>query len=238
MTKPIPIKAVIIDDERHCRDHISDLLNTYCPEVEVAASCATFTEAIHAVHTHAPDLLFMDVEMPEGSGFDLLEQLGSPGVNVIFTTAHQQYAILAIRANAVDYLLKPVLPAELKKAIKRMREIPRSNSAQAASFHKISLPTLKGLVFCDPDDIIRCEADGAYTKIHMVDGSMVISRNISVMEEVLQRFFFFRVHKSHLINLHHLEEYIRGNGGIAIMSDGAQVEVSKRRRDDFLDALI
>jgi two-component system LytT family response regulator len=240
------LTAVIVDDEKHCRDFLQHSLGEHCPHVEVLASCETFEQTMQAIRTHAPQLVFMDVEMPEGSGFELLEELDDIDFCVVFTTAHPHYAIRAIRVDAIDYLLKPVQPAELKAAIARVEEavdLRRSqpglfSGKKETVFQKIALPSTNGLIFCHPDEIVRCEADGAYTRIYIVSGNLLVSKNIKVLEDILAPFSFFRVHKSHLINLKHLREYIKGNGGIAVMSDNSQVEVSKRKREEFLDKLI
>jgi len=241
------INTIIVDDEKHCRDFLEKSVREHCPEIAVLEKCQTFSEAMLSVKLHSPDLVFIDVEMPEGNGFDLLEKLGEYTFAVVFTTAHRQYAIQALRINAVDYLLKPVIPEELKLAVTRVKaylenpvEAQEKNysTGQEKGLHRIAFPTANGLTFANPDHIIRCEADGAYTKIYFENSQLIVSKNIKILEDALLRFGFFRVHKSHLINLSHLTEYIKGNGGIAVMTDGSHVEVAKRKRESFLLAVV
>lgn len=232
--KPALHKALIIDDEEHCRNALQNLILRYCPQLQVTGNVGSVFEARQNMIEHRPDLIFLDVEMPEENGFDLLEQLGAGAIPVIFTTAYERYALPALKKQAIDYLLKPVESKELIAAINKLK-IPQLTSPREPG--KIALPTLKGLIFSSSQDIIHCQADGSYTRVFQTKGSLLVSRNIGQIEDLLAPHGFFRVHKSHLVNLRHVKEYIRGKGGLLVMSDGVHVEVSKRKREDFLLAV-
>ncbi len=229
--KPLLYKTIIIDDEEHCRTSLKRTIDQYCPQLKVVDSVSNATEARKSIYSNNPDLIFLDVEMPQEDGFELIEQLGSKTIPTIFTTAYESYALKALKKQAVDYLLKPVDEKELIAAVNKL-DVP-----QSVATTKVALPTSQGFIFCDPEEIIRCEADGSYTKIYKVDGTILVSRNIGYIEELLNNQDFFRSHKSHLVNLLHVKEYIRGRGGFAVMSDNAQIEISKRKREDFLLAI-
>lgn len=234
------LKAIIIDDEQHCIDYLTRSLREHCPEVGEVTAHSSLLDGMKALMTSPPDVLFLDVEMPGGTGFDLLATLENPDFKIIFTTAHNKYAIEAVRTMASDYLLKPIQPEELRACMDRFIKSYRSTSKGPSrdDFRKIPLPTQQGMIFGNPSEIIRCEADGSYTKVYMNSRHLLISKNIKTLELLLEPYGFFRVHKSHLINLRHLSEYIKGSGGTAVMSDGSMVDVSKRKREDFLGALI
>ena len=238
---PDLLTAIIIDDEKHCIDYLTRTVHEYCPQITIVQSFNSIFDGIKFVQNNEVDLVFLDVEMPKGTGFDMLSILEERHFEVVFTTAHNKYIINAIRESASDYLLKPVDPEELTAAVKRVSKKRKENKAPKinSSFAKVSLPTQNGIIFSDPDSIVRCEADGAYTKVYIANDKMLlISKNIRALELVLSNYSFFRVHKSHVINLKHLKQYIKGSGGIAVMSDGSQVSISKRKREDFLEALI
>jgi two-component system LytT family response regulator len=198
---------------------------------------------------YEPELVFLDVEMPHQNGFDLLKSLEQISFDVVFTTAYEHYAIKAIKFNALDYLLKPFSMKELEAAVqkyihKRNAAYPTdyalegflSNLRQPASLpKKIALPTLRGLIFTPVEQIIRCEAKDNYSKVYLVDGSAhLVSKTLKEFEYLLEDMQFFRVHYSHLINLQHICRYIQGNGGHVLMSDGSTIEVSRRRKSEFL----
>ncbi len=230
-----PYKTLIVDDEAHCRNALQRSIEQYCPQLHILDSVDSVSQARVSLSQYTPDLIFLDVEMPGEDGFDFVEQLAFP-IPIIFTTAYDVYALKALKEQALDYLLKPVEEKELIAAVNKLRQKPetvqRSGIAQ-----KVALPTAQGFVLCCPDEIVRCEADGAYTRVFRTNTPLMVSRNIGYVESLLAAYCFFRVHKSHLINLHHVIEYVRGNGGTALMSDHAQIDISKRKREDFLLAL-
>ncbi|NSL88223.1 LytR/AlgR family response regulator transcription factor [Chitinophaga solisilvae] len=245
------IKAIIVDDEQHCIDALQTMLLKKCPGVEVVGSAKGVREAKELLDELHPDLVFLDVEMPHQNGFELLKLFDKVSFDVIFTTAYEQYALKAIKFNALDYLLKPFSVKELQDALEKCREKKQQRLKDTAvspmdvflqnmktlqqSHKKIALPTINGLVFMPVQNIVRCESTGNYTRIFFTDKkNLMVSRPLKEFEELLTDVDFFRVHNSHLINLQQMQSYIQGEGGFALMSDGAQVEVSRRRKADFL----
>lgn len=244
------IKAIIVDDELHCIDALRAMLQKKCPEVTVLAGVNSVKEARQLIDELQPDLVFLDVEMPHQNGFELLKQYDKIAFDVIFTTAYEQYALKAIKFNALDYLLKPFSVQELQEALRKFHE--RRSQKQDATIaplevflqnmktlqqtnKKIALPTINGLVFMPVQNIVRCESTGNYTKIFFTDKKqLLVSKPLKEFEELLTDVDFFRVHNSHLINLQQMESYLQGEGGFALMSDGTQVEVSRRRKAEFL----
>lgn len=246
------IKALIVDDEQHCIEALQTMLQKKCPGVTVVAGARSVKEARTLVEELQPDLVFLDVEMPHQNGFELLKLFDKINFDVIFTTAYEQYALKAIKFNALDYLLKPFSIKELQDAVEKFREkrsgsLPReTNDSPLEVFlqnmktlqqnhKKIALPTINGLVFMPVQNIVRCESTGNYTKIFFTDKKhLMVSKPLKEFEELLTDINFFRIHNSHLINLQQMQSYIQGEGGFALMSDGTQVEVSRRRKAEFL----
>lgn len=246
---PINPRILIVDDETHCVETLRAMLQRKYPsftQVNGATSVATAREMIGR---YTPELVFLDVEMPHQNGFDLLKSLECVSFDVIFTTAYEHYAIKAIKFNALDYLLKPFSMKELDAAVqkyirKRDAVSPTdyaietflSNLKQPASLpKKITLPTLRGLIFTPVEQIIRCEAKDNYSKVYLTDGTAhLVSKTLKEFEYLLEDMNFFRVHYSHLINLQHICKYVQGNGGHVLMSDGSSIEVSRRRKPEFL----
>lgn len=244
------IKAIIVDDEQHCIDALRTMLEKKCPEVIVLAGVNSVSEAKLLIDELQPDLVFLDVEMPHQNGFELLKLYDKVVFDVIFTTAYEQYALKAIKFNALDYLLKPFSVQDLQEALRKYHE-RRLNKQEAGiaplevflqnmktmqqTNKKIALPTINGLVFMPVQNIVRCESTGNYTRIFFTDRKqLLVSKPLKEFEELLTDVDFFRIHNSHLINLQQMESYIQGEGGFALMSDGTQVEVSRRRKADFL----
>jgi two-component system LytT family response regulator len=247
------IRAVIVDDESKNRSTLQQLLERYCPEVEAVASEGSIDAAEKAIKAHSPDLIFLDVEMPFGSGFDLLERFPQPSFYVIFITAFNHYAMRAIKMSAADYLLKPVDIDELKEAVKKvsymrakeqqpeprllealLNNIRAGKSAQP----KLAVPGSDGILYIEITNIVRCTADGNYTLIYTTDGQKLhVAKTLKEYEDLLSTMNFFRVHNSCLVNLQHVTKYIRGEGGQVVMSDGAIVEVSRRRKSELLERL-
>lgn len=249
------IKAIIVDDEQHCIDALQTMLQKKCPEVTVLGGVNSVKEAKELIMEVQPDVVFLDVEMPHQNGFELLKMFDKITFDVIFTTAYEQYALKAIKFNALDYLLKPFSVKELQDAIQKCvsRRTAAGNSTQPEmntsplevflqnmktlhqTHKKIALPTINGLVFMPVQNIVRCESTGNYTRIFFTDKkNLMVSRPLKEFEELLTDVDFFRVHNSHLINLQQMQSYIQGEGGFALMSDGTQVEISRRRKADFL----
>ncbi len=238
------IRSIIVDDERRGRRALSLMLSRHCPNVRVVAEADSAVTAAEEIGRHAPDLVFLDVEMPGGGGFELLESFDTIDFDVIFVTAYDSYAIRAIRCSALDYLLKPTKAAELRVAVARSAERrgralgthPRVPVSRPMGSEKIALPTSNGFVFVAAQTIIRCEARSNYTMFYFDSGgTLLVSRTLGEFEELLPEECFCRVHNSHIINARHVERYIKGKTGIVVMSDGSQVDVSPRRKDAFME---
>jgi two-component system LytT family response regulator len=246
------LKALIVDDEQRSRLTLEKMLSNYCPNVEVVDQASHVDEALEKLQQYPEiQLVFLDIEMPGKSGFELLNTYENPHFQVIFTTAYDQFALKAIRLSALDYLLKPINIKELIAAVNKAEKYFQSE-AYAQSYHqliqhlrnpnkpnpKIGLPTNDGLIFLTVDQIIRCQAEGNYTKIVYNESREILaSRKLREFEAMLESYNFCRVHNSHLINLSHIMEYKRGDGGIAIMGDGSEIGISRRRKDEFLEKL-
>lgn len=242
------IRALIVDDEELARKNLAFILHDTCPEVEVVGEAANAKEAKKAIESQEIDLLLLDIEMPNGSGFDLLESLEEPiGFKIIFITAYHEYALRAFKFSAVDYLLKPINADELMQAVEKVNpgkdfESPEkihtlieNISRKGEVMNKIALPSMEGLQFVSLDDVIYCESQDNYTQFFLVDGSRVmVSKTIKHFEELLDPERFFRVHRSNIINLKHIDKYVKGEGGYVVMKQGARIPVSRRRKESFL----
>lgn len=240
-------RTIIIDDESTARNALKNLLSNHCPNIEVLGEADCVKEGLLAIRKFQPDLVFLDVQMPDGTGFDLLEQIGSVNFKVIFASAYDTFAIQAFRFSALDYLQKPIESEKLIEACAKLDTTDRFEIlnkklevllSNKSSFEKIALPTLDGIIFVKIKDIIRCESDNNYTNIFTSNGSKtIVSKTLKDYDEMLTPFRFFRIHKSHLINLAYLSRYKKGEGGFVIMEDGSELEVSRRRKEDFLKEL-
>jgi two-component system, LytTR family, response regulator len=248
--------ALIVDDEMHFAETLMLFLRRYCPDVEVLHIYNQPEKALFYLKEKLPDILFLDVEMPELDGLHLIEALSAPPqLNVIFTTAYDRYAVKAFKVNAVDFLMKPIDPVDLIKAVDKVRQKlikedkivlskPNSNhsfvqATPSVFLEKISAPTSDGLIFIRTANLVRCEADGSYTYIYMEDGTKHhISKKLIEFEKSLDSDTrFYRVHKSHIINLTKVERYIRGEGGELVMCDGKHVPVSREHKKQLLERL-
>lgn len=245
------IKAIIVDDELGARESLSKMVEKNCKQIQVLAKADSMLSAYEAIINFKPDLVFLDVEMPNGNAFDLLEKLGSIDFDIIFTTAYDHYAIKGIKYSAIDYILKPIDPEELMLAVQRFEEKKGqknmldkkiqallSNVKPENKLKKVGLPDGEGLIFINLSEIIRCDSDGNYTFFILTSGKKIIaSRTLGEYEQMFADDNFFRVHRSHLVNLQHVKKYIKGEGGYVVMSDNSQVEVSRRNKIDFLERL-
>ena len=253
------LRAVIIDDETNAREALTNLLRLVCPEVEICGEAKNVDLGIELIKNEKPNIVFLDIQMPGKSGFDLLASFDKVDFGVIFTTAYQEYAIRAFRFSAIDYLLKPIDPDELQAAIEKYKSqigkvnpeqiqilqeqldtsrSPRLVERQRNDNQRIALPTAEGIHFVQMTEIIQCESLGSYTKFHLVKGpAIVVSRLLKEYEEILDHYYFFRVHQSNIINLEHIKRYVKGDGGQVWMSDNTEIEVSRRRKEEFLSIL-
>lgn len=244
--------AVIVDDEMHQQNYLQKMLVENFPFVEVIGQCSAVDQALNEIPALKPQLVFLDVELPPKTGFDLLKELPSIAFEIIFTTSYSDYARQAFRVSALDFLLKPYSKEELGEALDKF--INKQDAAQSAlriqnllsnlgaSDHtnmKIALPTSTGLLFVRFADVVKCEAQNIYTVFYLADkNQVVVSRTMKECEELLGNYGFFRVHQSHLINMKHIKRYIKGDGGQVEMEDGSMVEVSRRKKDEFMLSLM
>ncbi|MBS1640983.1 MAG: response regulator transcription factor [Bacteroidetes bacterium] len=243
------IRAIIIDDEKKCISLLQKMLNSIFPEINIIAACSIPEEGIKAIRLHEPDIVFLDIEMPNKTGFEVLGDTRDIPFNVVFTTAYQQYAIKAIKFSALDYLLKPIDADELKETIFRFKQKHKNqqydkqlnllfNNLKNNSYNRLSLSTNEGVIFINPVDILYCEASGGYTFFFMKAGEKIItSKTMKDYEDVLPENQFFRIHHSYIINLSEIKRYIKGDGGLAIMSNNTELPVSKRKKEDFIKQL-
>jgi two-component system LytT family response regulator len=241
------IKAILVDDEKHCRETLSIQLGKYCSEVQLLAQCSSAVQGLEAIAQYQPDVVFLDVEMPKMNGFEMLQQFSHISFDVIFTTGYDAYAIKAIRFSAIDYLLKPIDKEELRKAVGKVRQKTSHNLNQQLDIllqrlgtrqvplQKIALPTLDGFELVLIENILHCEADSNYTHVVLKHAKKVlVSRTLKEIEELLDGHAFLRVHHSYLVNLNEIVRYIRGEGGYVIMSDNTSITVSRSRKDALL----
>ena len=245
------IKAIIIDDEKKSREVLTGLLNMFCKQVEIIAEADSVKTGLEVLSKHKPDVIFLDIQMPDGSGFKLLEKIEKPDFDIIFTTAYDQYAIKAIRHSALDYLLKPVIPDELQNAVnkielKKQKETIEKNlevllnniKTPSKKSSKIILSTAEKIHIIEIDNIIRCESDNYYTRFFFTNSKpILISKTLKENEELLSENNFLRIHKSHLVNMKYIKSFIRNDGGYIVMSDGSEIPVSRRKREKVLEIL-
>lgn len=249
------LKAIVVDDEEFARENLRMLLEEYCPDVVVAGIASSANQARQLIDEVNPDLVFLDIMMPGEDGFMFLQSLPERMFQVVFTTAFRDFALKAIKENAIDYLEKPIDIEELQKAIAKTRDIISQKKTTHVSDERLSkvlenivltnsvektiVPTKDGLAIVRNADIIHLEAFENYTTLYLTGGKKYVSsKSIKAFEDRLDPNMFFRVHKSHIINIaHHLRELIRSEGNIAVLSDGTQVPVARRKLQEFLDKL-
>jgi two-component system LytT family response regulator len=247
------IRTLIVDDERNGREILSALLEKFCLNVEVVGTADSGETAITLIEDLEPELVFLDINMPGISGFEMLERLSPINFEVIFVTAHDAYALKAFKFSAIDYVLKPIDLDDLLNAIIKVENKLLSKINDGASkykelfnnmrnlqnpFDKLGLATRDGLVFVKVSEIVRLESDVNYTWFYIAGGEKILaSKTLKEFEELLSEYNFYRVHKSHLVNLAHLNRYVKGEGGSVFMSDGSEVDVSRRNKDGLLKRL-
>lgn len=245
------IKAIIVDDEQHCIDRLTQLLKDHHSEtVYIASSFSSVDTATKGIENLKPSLVFLDVEIHDKTGFDLLKQI-PVNFDVIFTTAYDKYAVQAFKYSALDYLLKPVDADELHNAIQKLHNKLTGNEMlqkldvlyyniknMQSPTTRICVPVSSGFIFIQAADIIRCESSINYTTLYLKDKQKhVVAKTLKEFEEILAGLNFFRIHNSHFINMAYVKNYNRGKGGTVTMIDGSELEVSTRRKDEFLKAI-
>jgi two-component system LytT family response regulator len=244
------LKAIIVDDEKHASETLMWELERNCPQVDVIAVFNHPEAAAKEIPSLDTDILFLDVEMPKMSGFDLLQALNAQGeFGVIFTTAYDQFALKAIKHSAVDYLLKPIDKSELQSAVAKYssgkrRELSQKQLAllfdkvnsRPGDMGKVALPSAHGLVFVDPEEIVFCQSDSNYTVVHFKSGKKhVISKTLKEIEALMDGHGFMRVHHSYLVNLRHVTEYVKSDGGYLVLDEGSHISVSRSRKEDLMN---
>lgn len=245
------IKAVIAEDEPRNVDILKTVLEKHCDNVEVAGTANSVKKAVEVIKETEPDVLFLDIEMPPHKGFEVLEKFPEINFDVIFITAHEEYALQAIKFAALDYLLKPINIDEVKAALKKVKPRTKGQTNELAaifkeylkdkeqSFSKIVIPSNDGYNVVDLHNIVYCEACDSYTKIHTNENGKVhlISKPLKEYDELLSDKGFYRVHKSFLVNVDHIRKIIKGIGAAVIMSDGTNIPISMRKKDEFFQNL-
>lgn len=246
------IKAVIVEDELHSRESLKNLLVEFCPDVELCGAAASVEEAVPLIRSVRPALLFLDIELQNSTGFDLLRLLPDMEFDVIFTTAFEQYAIQAIKMSSLDYLLKPIDIDELQEAVAKAMEkqhlqqhkaqlellLANISSRPSGAQNRICLSTADGLEFLQVEDILYCEANGSYTTFHLRDKrKIVVSKNLKEYETLLDGQSFMRVHNSYLINLREVQRYVKSEGGYILMKNNMHIGISVKKREEFFQRM-
>jgi len=240
-----------VDDEQHCINRLQKQLGAEAPDIEIIACCKTVENARKIIAENSPDILFLDVQLGNRTGFDLLASIKKIDFEIIFTTSYDSYALKAFKFSALDYLLKPVDKDDLKRSLQKLRQqrdLKETSKKIDILFHnfregnetskRIAIPTVDGYTMVDAKDIIRLQSDVNYTHIHTVAGKKITaSKTIKFFETLLEGADFFRVHKSHLVNLKFVESYSKGKGGHITLADGSQIEVAIRRKEELLKRL-
>ncbi|MCD4732178.1 MAG: LytTR family DNA-binding domain-containing protein [Bacteroidales bacterium] len=245
------LRAVIVEDEKRSRETLSGLLKIYCKNLTVVGEAENVREGLEVIKQQNPDVVFLDIQMPDGSGFKLLEQIKQINFDVIFTTAYDQFAIKAIRFSALDYLLKPIFPNDLVNAVNKAEKNKQAQKSSSnikvlleninrppAESPKIILSTSEKINVVKVEEIIRCESDNYYTMFYFTDEKrLLVSKTLKEQEELLSEYNFIRPHKSHLINVKYIKSYLKTDGGVILMEDGSKIPVSRRKKEYIKEIL-
>ena len=245
------IRAVLIDDEKHCIETLKYELGMHCPQVSIIGTASSGPEGLALIGEVKPDLIFLDIEMPGMSGFEMLRQLGNTDADVIFVTAYDQYALQAFRCAATDYLMKPVISDQLAEAVSRVASRPSNpelskdrmdalmyNLREGMKAPRVALSSGRSIDFVEVSRITYCKAESNYTDVILADGKKyTLSKTLGDVEDMLGHLDFFRVHQSFLINFTQMKSYLRDDGGMVIMQDNSRIPISKRRKEEFLQRL-
>lgn len=244
------IRVVVIDDEDHIRDSLEKLLARYCPQVAVVGTGSSVDSGIRVIRELQPDLVLLDIQMNDGTGFELLQSFSTIEFKVIFITAYDQYAVQAFRFCAVDYLLKPVNPEQLVTAVDRagllisdhlnlqMNALYENLKSVARQDKKIILKTASQIHLLDLKHIISCESDSCYTTVHTSEGEhIMVAKTLKEYDEMLSACGFYRVHKSHLINLAHIKRFDKQDGGTIVLTNDLKIPVASRKREEVLELI-
>lgn len=244
------IKAIIIDDEQHCIDRVVTLLKPYKSTIDLTGQFTSVENGVEGIRQLKPDVVFLDIQIHDKTGFDVLKTIDNYDFEVIFTTAFENYAIQAFKFSAIDYLLKPIDKQDFDDALQKLNtkiqakdfsqkvEHLLNNISKKDKQKRITIPTTEGLEFLEVSNIIRCEADVNYTNIYTINRKKItVSKTLKYFETLLSNCNFFRVHNSHLIHLDYIEKYTKGKGGYVTLTDKSTIEVSTRRKEEFLKVL-
>jgi len=243
------IRAIIIDDEQDARDGLQLIVEKFCPEVSIIASCESPEIGLGKINELRPNLVFLDVQMPRLTGFDLLEQIEVINFEVIFVTAFDKYAIKAIKFSALDYLLKPVEVDELVSAVQKIKAKENNKTTHfksllnnvkqnAQKLERLAIPSDNEIIIQKIADIVYCEADSNYTILHLVDDKKItVSKTLKEFENILPETDFCRIHHATLVNLSHITKYVKGEGGYVLVTGRRHLDVSRRKKDSFIKAL-
>lgn len=242
--------VIIVDDEVTSAQVLEKLIQQNIPGVQILAICHKAQDALLKLSSLKPDLVFMDIELPGMTGFEILEKIPNIEFDIIFTTAHSQYGIKAIQFSAIDYLLKPINVEELITAVKRVKDHKAvTNPLEKVkllleniqlinandSFSRIAFPTGDGLKFLHATDILRCMSSNNYTFIYQTNGEkLLVSKSLKEIESILPAHIFCRVHNSHLVNISHISKLLKGESNVLVMNDGTEVEVSRRKKEELI----
>jgi two-component system LytT family response regulator len=245
------LRAVIVEDEKHSRETLKNLLEEFCVDIDVVGLASSVTEAVNTISSLKPDVVFLDIELQTGTGFDVLNQLVTFNFEVIFTTAFDQYAIKAVKFSSLDYLLKPIDLEELQNAVakartkknqdvykKQLETLMLNLKQRKPTLNKICLATSDGYEFIEVNDILYCKAEGSYTNFVLKNNeSILVSKHLKEYENMLLEQDFMRVHNSFLINLKEVKKYIKSDGGYIIMNNNDSVSISRSKKEDFIQVI-
>lgn len=245
------MKVIIIDDEARTRKSIADILKFSQHDLELVAEAENVATGVAAITEHQPDLVLLDINMPDGTGFDLLKKLDDINFKIIFITAYEEFAVQAFEFSAIDYILKPVDPQKLFDAISKACQLVEQENISlklialfanlensVSENKKLVLKTSENIYIVNTNDVIRCESDGGYTQFYLVDGKKIlVSRNLKDYEDMLNGFGFYRIHQSHIINIKYIDHYNKTDGGAVVMKDNSYLPVARRKKESFLKLL-
>lgn len=240
-------RALLVDDESKSRTALRSFLSKYCPTIDIVGEAEGVKSGLEKIEELTPDVIFLDIEMNDGTGFDLIEQLPAINCEIIFVTAFNQYAIKAFRYSAIDYLLKPVNPEELIQAVAKLSDESRISEIEQklealmsnkTSIQKIAIPSMEGIRLEEVNNIRYCESDNYYTHIHLNSGEkLLVSKTLKEYDTILSEEGFFRIHQKYLVKVSEIKTYSKSDGGFVTLSDGTHLTVSRRKKDDLVKLL-
>ncbi len=241
------IRTVLIDDEKNSLIILQKLIETHTPQIEVVATAQSVEQGIKTIEENEPELVFLDISMPDGDGFEVVEKAEFKNYQVIFSTAYDHFAIRAFEVSALHYILKPVKQEDLIEAVNRFESTKGEDITERISVlsnvlketpSKLILPTSNGMHIINVEEIVRCESSNNYTTFYLLDKKrIVVSKSIQIYEQLLEKSNFCRIHNKHLVNLKYIKKYVKGRGGYVILNDDSQIDVSDGRKKNFLDKL-